>query len=111
MSPKRKSQRKKNGDATKVTDVEFHFRCSSGAEAIYREEVYVDSANRVVKYSLAFIHFGVCQQDHGRVVGYDNAHGIHERHFMGQAERIPFTSYEETLRLFQAEVRHYRETA
>ena len=111
MAPKRKAIRNKSGVTTKVTDVEFHFRCSSGAEAIYREEVYVDSAGRVVKYNLAFIHFGVCQLDHGRVVGYDNAHGAHERHFMGEVETIEFTSYEDTLNRFQAEVRSYRETA
>lgn len=112
MAPRtRKARQTKSGDTTKVTDVEFHFRCLSGAEAIYREEVYVDSAGRVTKYNLAFIHFGVCQVDHGRVVGYDNAHAVHERHFMGEVETIEFTSYEETLKRFQAEVRHYRETA
>lgn len=102
---------KRDSAITKVTDVEFHFRCSSGVEAIYREEVYVDAADRVVKYNLAFIHFGVCQRDHGRVVGYDNAHGHHERHFMGEAEAVEFTSYRDTLKRFAAEVKHYRETA
>ena len=63
-----------------------------------------------MKYNLAFIHFGVCQQDHGRVVGYDNAHGRHERHFLGQVQEVEFVSYHATLRLFQNEVRHYRET-
>ena len=111
MAPKRKTLRDCNTVLTKVTDVEFHFRCSSGAGAIYREEVYVDRSNRVVKYNLAFIHFGVCQADHGRVLGYDNAHGVHERHFMGGVKAVEFTSYEKTLERFQAEVRHYRETA
>ena len=83
VEPKKGTKRKNSGEATKVSDVEFHFRCSSGAEAIYREEVFVNSVNQVVKYNLAFIHFGLCQQDHGRVLGYDNAHGLHERHFMG----------------------------
>lgn len=69
------------------------------------------SENRIVKYNLAFIHFGMCQVDHGRVVGYDNAHGFHERHFMDQVEPVEFTSYGETLKRFQAEVAHYRETA
>ena len=72
--------------------------------------MYVNCANGVVKYNLVFIHFGVCQQDHGRVVGYDNAHGYHERHFMGNAEEAEFTSYKDTLERFVAEVRHYRET-
>ena len=110
MAPRRRT-RQKRGEATKITDVEFHFRCASGAEGIYREEVYVDAANRVVKYNLAFIHFGLCQEDHGRVVGYDNAHGFHERHFMGTAQRVEFQGYEDTLKRFQLEVKHYRETA
>ena len=111
VAPGSKTKRKKIAPATKVTDVEFHFRCSSGAEAIYREEVYVDSENRVVKYNLAFIHFGVVQKHHGRVVGYDTAHGNHERHFMGDAENVEFTDYKHTLERFLAEVKHYRETA
>ena len=110
MATTGKTVRNRSADTTKVTDVEFHFRCSSGAQAIYREEVYVDPGNRVVKYNLAFIHFGVCQVDHGPVVGYDNAHGLHERHFMGRVEAVEFTSYEDTVKRFQTEVRQYRET-
>ena len=94
----------------KTEDVEYHLRCSSGAKAIYREEAWEDEAGKVVKYNLAFIHFGVCQEDHGRVVGYDNAHGRHERHFMGEAQEVEFVSYAVTLTRFQEEVRHYRET-
>ena len=62
-----------------------------------------------MKYNLAFIHFGLCQKDHGRVVGYDNAHGRHERHFMGTVQEVDFVSYEATLAKFQGEVRQYRE--
>ncbi|MBW4040214.1 MAG: transcriptional regulator [Acidobacteria bacterium] len=94
----------------KTEDVEYHLRCASGAKAIYREEVWEDEAGNVVKYNLAFIHFGICPQDHGRAVGYDNAHGRHERHFMGEVREVEFVSYEATLRRFQAEVRRYRET-
>lgn len=97
-------------DLIKTEDVEYHFRCASGAKAIYREEVWENEAGTVVKYNLAFIHFGVIQQDHGRVVGYDNAHGHHERHFMGEAREVEYVSYDITLRKFQGEVRHYRET-
>lgn len=108
MAPKPKER--KEPDLIKSEDVEFHLRCASGAKAIYREEVWEDQAGKVVRYNLAFIHFGVCQQDHGRVVGYDNAHGRHERHFMGEVQEIEFVSYDVTLKRFQNEVRHYRET-
>lgn len=94
----------------KTEDVEDHLRCASGSKAIYREEVWEDGAGRVVKYNLAFIHFGLCQRDHGRMLGYDNAHGHHERHFMGEAQEVEYLSYDVTLRKFHEEVRHYRET-
>lgn len=51
---------------------------------IIREEVFQDSQGRIAKYNLAFIHFGLCTVDNGRVLGYDNAHGTHERHLDGK---------------------------
>ena len=108
MAPKAKER--SGPETIKTEDVEYHLRCTSGSKAIYREEVWEDQAGNVVKYNLAFIHFGICQQDHGRAVGYDNAHGRHERHFMGEVQEVEFVSYDLTLRRFQSEVRHYRET-
>jgi hypothetical protein len=64
----------------KAVDDSDQVRCKSGSYGVIREEVYVDDYEAVVKYNLAFIHFGLCQQDNGRVLGYDNAHGHHERH-------------------------------
>jgi hypothetical protein len=68
-------------------------------------------AGAVVKYNLVFIHFGLCQQDNGRVVGYDNAHGQHERHWMGSMEPADFINYERTLRRFLDEVEALKEKA
>ena len=65
----------------------------------------------MVKYNLAFIHFGLCLVDHGRVLGYDNVHGHHERHFMGGVVRVPFHSYEEIRRRFLDEVARLKEKA
>lgn len=78
-------------------------------DGILREEVFQDSHGRLVKYNLAFIHFGLCPVDNGRVLGYDNAHGIHERHWMGTAQEVDFTSYQETLALFRDEVAKLKE--
>ncbi|MGH8683120.1 MAG: hypothetical protein ACREVP_16610 [Burkholderiales bacterium] len=41
--------------------------------------------------------------DHGRVLGYDNAHGEHHRHFMGKTAAVEIGSYEQALDRFQAE--------
>lgn len=56
-----------------------------------RREVWDDEQGRVVRCNLAYINRGIFQGDNGRVVGYDNAHGFHHRHFMGVVEPvIPF---------------------
>ncbi len=73
-----------------------------------REEVWVDSRNAVAKYNLAFINHQLYSGDNGRVLGYDNKHGQHHRHFMGKQETIAVKSYEELLRKFIDEVREIR---
>jgi hypothetical protein len=35
------------------------------------------------------------------VVGYDNAHGLHHRHYFGSVEPIDFTSYEDVEERFE----------
>jgi len=47
----------------------------------------------------------VCQTDNGRVLGYDNSHGFHHQHFMGQVETIKFEDYETLASGFRDEVR------
>jgi hypothetical protein len=93
----------------KAVDEIDQVRCKSGGYGVIREEVYVDDAGAVVKYNLGFIHLGLCQQDNGRVLGYDNAHGHHERHWMGSKERVGFINYEQTLRRFLDEVEALKE--
>lgn len=68
-----------------------------------RREVWVDEQGRVVRYNLAYINHGVFQGDNGRVVGYDNTHGFHHRHFMGVVEPVKFKSFEGIEERFQAD--------
>jgi len=93
-----------------VDDID-QVRRKSGSYGIIREEVYVVEAAAVVKYNLVFIHLGLCQQDNGRVLGYDNAHGHYERHWMGSVQPVAFISYERTLRRFLDEVEALKEKA
>lgn len=62
---------------------------------LLRREIWVDEQGRVVRYNLAYINHAICQADNGRVVGYDNAHGYHHRHFMGVVEPVAFISFED----------------
>jgi hypothetical protein len=95
----------------KAVDDTDQVRCKSGSYGIILEEVYVDDAGAGVKYNLVFIHLRLCQQDNGRVLGYDNAHGHHERHWMGSVQSVGFISYERTLRRFLDEVEGLKEKA
>lgn len=65
---------------------------------------YVDKGKTVVtRYNLAYINPAVCPVDHGRVLGFDNAHDYHHRHFMGEVQAVEFISYEATVERFQQE--------
>jgi hypothetical protein len=57
-----------------------------------------------VKYSLAYINPRICSDDNGRVLGYDNTHEYHHRHFMGKIEKIEFHRYQALLMRFEREV-------
>jgi hypothetical protein len=91
-----------------VVDEVAQVRCVSGMGMI-REEVWQDDTGRVAKYNLAFINHGLFRGDNGRVLGYDNAHGKHERHFKGAVEEIGFPGYESLLMRFLGEVRYLKE--
>lgn len=57
----------------------------------------------VTRYAVAYINDSICQVDNGRVLGFDNAHGYHHRHYMGSIEPVEYESYEATLERFQRE--------
>ena len=42
--------------------------------------------------------------DNGRVLGYDDSHGYHHRHFIGRVEPIEFAGYPALVERFVAEV-------
>lgn len=57
----------------------------------------------VTRYNLAYVNHAIHQGDNGRVLGFDNAHNYHHRHFMGKVKAVDFVSYEATLERFQQE--------
>lgn len=91
----------------KDTDYVTRFRCAGGI-GILREEVWVNAKNEVVKYNLAFLLPHVFAQDNGRVLGYDNAHGVHERHYKGSVEVVQCKDYLSTATRFYKEVARIR---
>jgi hypothetical protein len=91
----------------KDTDYVTRFRRARGI-GILREEVWLNSDNEVVKYNLAFLLPHVFARDNGRVLGYDNTHGVHERHDYGSVEGIQFRNYPSTAARFYKEVARLR---
>ncbi len=99
---------KRTARLRKVVDETTQVRCARG-KGIIREEVWQDFRGVVVKYNLAFINHALCPEDNGRVLGYDNSHGDHHRHFAGAEEKFAFISYERLLERFIDEVRELRQ--
>jgi len=59
-----------------------------------RREIWVDKSGKVTRYNLAYINDALFQGDNGRVVGYDNAHDGHHRHWFGTIEPVDWVSFE-----------------
>ncbi len=70
---------------------------------ILRREVWVNGLGRVARYNLAYINPLLCSRDNGRVLGYDSAHGVHHRHYMGKTTAVKFESYAKIEARFQTE--------
>jgi hypothetical protein len=87
----------------KVVDEEALVICASGPGLI-REEVWEDETGAIVRYNLAFINHFLMPKDNGRVLGYDNAHGQHHRHFFGNVESVSTTGFDEVAPTFYAEL-------
>jgi hypothetical protein len=71
--------------------------------AVLKEQVCFEDG-KVSSYSLAYINLKRCPADNGRVLGYDNTHGYHHKHFMGKVEAVDFTTYAAHLKRFLEEV-------
>jgi len=91
---------------TKLLEKErFELSAKSGG-GILQYEVWGIVGNGetiVTRYNLAYINHRICQEDNGRVLGFDNAHDYHHRHYMGTVEAIEHVSYEMTFERFQRE--------
>lgn len=83
----------------------FELKARSGGGLLSYEVWGYKSRGRTVvtRYNLAYINHAIHRGDNGRVLGFDNAHGYHHRHFMGNVESVEFESFEATQERFQQE--------
>jgi hypothetical protein len=87
----------------KTVDEVVNIRCAAGV-GLLREEVWEDEDGNVQRYNLAFINHFMTSKDNGRVLGYDNGHGHHHRHFKGNVETVSYHDYKSVLARFILEV-------
>lgn len=79
-------------------------RCAAG-RGLIREKVWQDSDGEVIRYNLAFISHFMTSVDNGRVLGDDNGHGDHHRHFKGAVEPFDYRDFPSLRDLFISELR------
>ena len=101
MRGRRKRPRRKSVAVKVVDETTILGRPRRGAKL--KEEVW-QTDGKVTKYNLAYVNFLICQQDHGRVLGFDNSHGYHHRHFMGTVAPYKFHTYESLAAHFHEQV-------
>ena len=100
----RKSQRRKRSHRSSIArgSAERHYLDKRKGILLQRIVVPNDSGE-VVRYSLAYIDPTIHAGDNGRVLGYDNDHGYHHRHFMGRVTPVEFESFEKLEERFEWE--------
>lgn len=86
----------------KVSDDTWSLSTKNG-NGVLRREIWEDESGRIARYNLAYINHRIFQGDNGRVVGYDNAHGFHHRHYMGVVKPVEFNSFADIEEQFQAD--------
>jgi len=86
----------------KIQDVSTRLAKKWG-NGILRREIWMNTKGKVVRYNLAYINHDIFQGDNGRVLGYDNAHGVHHRHYKGKVENVEFQGFSNIEERFEAE--------
>ncbi len=92
---------------TKVVNERYTLSKKPGGGQI-KIEAWEDINGKIVKYNIAYINHSLCQQDNGRVLGYDNAHDYHHKYYFGEIEPVDdFISYEDLLERFDNKIKEY----
>ena len=108
MKKKRGSFRQKEN---RLIEDEVVYLSSSKGNGILRRQIWVDPKGDVLKYNLAYINHRIFNGDNGRALGYDNAHGYHNRHYFGKIENIDLKDFSEIESKFQNEFEVLHEEA
>ncbi len=71
-------------------------------------EAWENDEGKVVKYSMAYINHLIFPEDNGRVIGYDNTHNHHHKHYFGKMSPTEgFINYQELVSRFEKEIKEF----
>ncbi|SLM27575.1 putative transcriptional regulator [Desulfamplus magnetovallimortis] len=91
----------------KVVSEQFPVKPKRGGGLI-KIEAWENENSEIVKYSMAYINHQIFSGDNGRVIGYDNTHSFHHRHYFGEISEVyDFVCYENLLERFEKEIKEF----
>jgi len=103
MGDKRKGKTK----FKKIVSEQFPIKSKQGG-GIIKIDVWENENGEVVKYSLAYINHLLFSGDNGRVIGYDNTHNYHHKHYFGEISEVDnFTNYQDLIDRFEKEIKEF----
>lgn len=108
---KKSKHRAKSQKKERLLEDEVYMLHKSKGNGILRRQIWVDESDQVTRYSLTYVNHRLFSGDNGRVLGYDNAHGYHHRHCMGEVEPVSFEVFEDIEERFQQEFEVLHEKA
>ena len=91
----------------KVVSEQFPVNPKKGG-GILKIEAWENEKGAIVKYSMAYINHLIFSDDNGRVIGYDNTHNFHHKHYFGEISEVSdFISYENLVNRFEKEIKEF----
>ena len=90
----------------KVIDEKFIVSSAKGGGLIKFEAW--EYKKKIVKYNMAYINPNIFPNDNGRVVGYDNSHDYHHKHYFGDIYELDdFVDYQELVERFKNDIKEF----
>lgn len=91
----------------KVVAEQFPIHPKRGG-GVVKIDAWENENGDVVKYSMAYINHLIYSGDNGRVIGYDNTHNFHHKHYFGEISEVEdFISYQDMVDRFENEIKEF----
>lgn len=98
---------KKVSPLKKVVDERFSIHRKHGG-GLVRMEAWENEKGEIEKYGISYVNSSLPSDENGRVLGYDNAHDYHHRHYKGEIYPVSdFVSYEDLVNRFSEELMEF----